>query len=161
MIADSGAERHIICGKDVTHVQNRRPLENRIMLETANGETAITEEADTICAGIRLYNCLVCPTASSSALATILLTDDGWSYLQSRSGATLTGPSAQQVDLVHEGDLYILSGSFDSPPVCSGASNSSASGQGGMQLPSGHSGLAQDGRTPLDQKSGTVGVFWL
>eukprot|EP00959_Pyramimonas_sp_CCMP1952_P458996 9477540-Pyramimonas_sp.AAC.1 len=39
LIADSGAEKHILCGTDFPRAQNRRPLAQPIVLETANGET--------------------------------------------------------------------------------------------------------------------------
>ena len=80
MIGDSAAERRVICGKDSVHVHNRRSHQNPIILETANGEATIAEEGNTSCARIRLENCLLCPTASSSLLATVLLADAGWSY---------------------------------------------------------------------------------
>ena len=47
---DTGAERHIICGKDHGHVRNRRPLLEAITLETANRETQVTEQGAS-CAG--------------------------------------------------------------------------------------------------------------
>ena len=89
-------------------MDHRRPIDSPTILETANGETTITEKADTTCAGIRLHDCLLCPTASSSLLATVLLTDAGWAYMQSRQGAHLLSPDARQVKLVGKGNLFIL-----------------------------------------------------
>ena len=77
MVGDTGAERHVICGKGFGFVRNRRPLREPIVLETANGETMITEMGDVTCKGIGLFACLLCATASSSLLATVLLTDVG------------------------------------------------------------------------------------
>ena len=36
MAGDTGAERHVLCGKDSHHATNRRPLPEPIVLETAN-----------------------------------------------------------------------------------------------------------------------------
>jgi hypothetical protein len=109
MVGDTGAERHVICGKDFGFVRNRRPLRDPIILETANGETLITEAGDVTCAGIDLLDCLLCTTASSSLLATIMLTDNGWKYSQDSTGARLLGPDLVDLPFTREGNLFILS----------------------------------------------------
>ena len=110
MIADSGAEKHIISGKDFRFVFRRTPLRQPIILETANGETTVTEQGDVICDGVHLKSCLLCETASTSLLSLILLTDSGWDYHQARRGASLKSPLGTEYHLPRTGNLYYLGG---------------------------------------------------
>ena len=111
MIADTGAERHILCGPDFVFAINRRLLDQPLVLETANGETMVRECADAFCGGVWLVSCLLCETATSSLLATILLTDEGWDYVQRRHGASLIDPAGKRFQLDREENLYFLGAS--------------------------------------------------
>ena len=71
MMADTGTERHIVCGRDFVHVHNRRYLDAPIILETANGIATIAEEGDVVCGGVHLKGCLLCEPASASLLAVV------------------------------------------------------------------------------------------
>lgn len=111
MVNDTGAERHAVCGRDYGHARNRRPLEQPIILKTANRETEITEQGDVTRGGAELVGRLLCPTASSSLLSTTMLTDQGWQYAQSRIGAVLQSAEGSRCNLLRGGNLFLLSDS--------------------------------------------------
>ena len=90
MAADSGAERHILAGKDFGHATKRTRLPKPIILETANGETQVTEHCQVCCAGLYLDDVLLCKEATTSLLSTDTLAEQNWEFRQRRGGSVLT-----------------------------------------------------------------------
>lgn len=87
---------------------DRRPLEQEIILETANGETRLAECADATCCGVLFKDVLLCENASTSLICTDLLAEEDWEFKQRREGSTLQDPDGVVYRLVRKGRLHFL-----------------------------------------------------
>ena len=117
MALDSGAERHVLAGKDFHFAINRKLLAEPIILETANGEATILEEALATCDGETWKDVLMCEHATTSLLCTDLAAEDGYTYTQGPKGTSFQNPNGNYHNLTRKGRLYFLGGS-DSKPKC-------------------------------------------
>ena len=108
MTLDSGTERHVLAGKDFHHACSRRPLPVPLILETANGDTTISECCETTCGTVHLSDVLMCRNATTSLISTDLMADTGYTYTQGPKGTSFTNPGGTLCPLVRRGRLHFL-----------------------------------------------------
>lgn len=112
MAGDSGAEAHILGGKGLHFARNIHTLPEPIILETANGETEITQSCTVTCGGIILHDVLMCPPATSSLISTGLLATQGWTFTQAPASCTLLSPTGSLYTLYKKRGLHYLGGAM-------------------------------------------------
>lgn len=107
MVADSGAELHIVGKKDHKFMMNSRRRSPPCILDTANGKVVLDKEGDIYCGGIFLKGCVYNPYIDFSLLSVSCLEKDGWTYIQGGGRCSLE-KGGYKHDLVRSGGLYLL-----------------------------------------------------
>jgi hypothetical protein len=81
MVADSGAELHILCPRHMGAAHTRTALKDPLQVDTAGGTVWLKETA-CVNIGPLSLKCFVDPEAVHSLLSIALLEESGWNYVQ-------------------------------------------------------------------------------
>jgi len=107
VIADSGAEVHIVGRTDYQRLTNVRVRRVLCQLDTANGRIALSKEGDVTSNGIVLMGFACNPFVAYSLLSLSCLENEGWTYTQGGGQAVLRkGPEEKR--LAKSAALYLL-----------------------------------------------------
>ena len=89
MIADSGAEIHVVAPQHRTFMYDLQQLPNGLPLNTAGGDVTLDIVGTICCMGIVCKPCILNPHSKHTLLSISLLERDGWYYQQGGGRAVL------------------------------------------------------------------------
>ena len=96
MIADTGAEVHVIGRKDQKYLMNVRNRRPPCVLETANGQVVLSMEGEVECDGITMWNCVFNPYVDFSLMSVACMENDGWAYTQGGGSCRIARTEARR-----------------------------------------------------------------
>lgn len=124
MIADSGAEIHVVAPKHRTFMYDMQQLPNGLPLDTASGDVTLGIVGTVWCMGIVCKPCILNPHSKHTLLSVSLMERDGWYYQQGGGRAVLyRADSKQSIWLNRSGGFSLLengqrfSATTDSSPI--------------------------------------------
>ena len=88
MVADSGAELHILCPRHLATATHRTRLKIPLQVDTAGGTVLLWETAVVVIGPLTL-KCYIDPEAVHSLLSIALLEESGWNYVQGGGRAAI------------------------------------------------------------------------
>ena len=104
MVADSGAELHILCPRHLATATNRTKLRIPLQVDTAGGTVQLWETAVVVIGPLTL-KWYIDPAAVHSLLSIALLEESGWNYVQGGGRAAIV-KADMKMELIRQGQQW-------------------------------------------------------
>ena len=107
MIADTGAEVHVVGKRDQGFLKNLRQRTPPCILDTANGQVVLHMEGEVECDGLVMSKCVYNPHVDFSLMSIVCMENVGWTYTQG-GGKCRLEKGGERRDLTISGGLYLM-----------------------------------------------------